>query len=1390
MNPKQALETHCAFCSGNNLRRCLGNARGKGQISSALAFFDEQDANIFAMACARISSLESDEALDGCLQRLRRLQKKGASKAERQQGQKDKAKARKADQWDKLLVERKAQVHFSSKEKNDFRRRGQQKELARLGKKFPGVYTAEGQAKRPGADWQTPLAASFRRWAEEHSWNICQQCNRLVPKKFHPKHARGSGSGPALKHSIKACKHCSRGVGYPAPQLADVPEPLRKLPQEVLDALTIFEVHTGPWEQEHNAYRAHMAPARFSWHWKSVEERLAELESERHWEKGKEAFEWLRSAAQSSYKHFLQGHRAFLKQREAQVASGDVDVDEPIKWLPLRFMETVGLECAVWPHLYWKTEMTETWTRSQDVRRKARLQAAELSQMDWEDRVLIREEEENRRRFARAPRGDSSPSESEGGADEEAEPDERKRTSAKASFVAKVFSPVMGYGACYELQHFVYDLWLASSLGGARNAASTTLRGALAGRVFSPMYWQTQHAALVDCVRQIGLPHLFITIAPLEASAPYHAWIQDELEKLLRTRTRLPAAETFHLAHLLMQAAEGLLGGTNQRKKEARRCWTQHALSGAGGTQAVLELFVRLEFQDGKRRRHVGPRQSYHGSGRTHLHMLIWLSDPTLVNWAAVLRADLPSEEAQPELRSLVDESQLDWQNSGWPLREEPTAWENEALRLHHPASAKAARVRAWMPDVLAALQCHMDVQVGDGRALLLQYAASYTSKFSDQFATSWLNEEASDYHLARKVLSEYHPLEPEMWLQLGSHEFRQVLATGVARRLVVRAPDWEKGPAEGSWEAAYVACKWRSDDHTLLDYLRLSNKDGARRKNARRVCVAAIMNSRLRDDFYGQWLLLNVPFRSFADLWDDRAMLVPEGYRMLALCLLKRRGFFRAAEVRKEMLLEGDRSAHIDNVLAMLEGRKAVVQAYLDGEWTLEDHPEPPVAARGGLGGELDPEQTAVVNAIHDMTVWALERRYPQDVAPEELEALLQRPVHQAPREMRPLCVLGPAGSGKSTAVKVAIQKATEGGAHIGIACPTGVLASSYREEFPDLDVDTLHGMFLLHLTKEQAYETMSPFDLIVIDEVGQLSRETFEKLMWLWDNADRRPALVFVGDFHQLRGMDATRAADSPRWRQVVQRHLRTMRRCQCPELQWKLELLRSSKPSKEQLLRLLRGHRAMPDRGPGYSPEPTNLDVEGMLRDTPNTTFVTITRRAAAVLNELSLEALFGDAQPEAVAKGDPEDNLDNYNSRGRQIGWEPARLPIFVGARVTLTRNLDKPRDFVNGMSATVMGIKGNSVVVRTKTGKILTVFPYTDEEVDDPTWRRTFLPTRLGYAATLQKLQGATLDHATIWLDRPNIEAAGYVALSRVRKDADWRFIGHMTPHHFAPATGV
>ena len=41
------------------------------------------------------------------------------------------------------------------------------------------------------------------------------------------------------------------------------------------------------------------------------------------------------------------------------------------------------------------------------------------------------------------------------------------------------------------------------------------------------------------------------------------------------------------------------------------------------------------------------------------------------------------------------------------------------------------------------------------------------------------------------------------------------------------------------------------------------------------------------------------------------------------------------------------------------------------------------------------------------------------------------------------------------------------------------------------------------------------------------------------------------------------------------------------------------------------------------------------------------------------------------------------------------------------------------------------------------------------------------PFRVGYASTLHKVQGATLQHVTLWLDKADMPAAAYVAISRV-----------------------
>ena len=87
-----------------------------------------------------------------------------------------------------------------------------------------------------------------------------------------------------------------------------------------------------------------------------------------------------------------------------------------------------------------------------------------------------------------------------------------------------------------------------------------------------------------------------------------------------------------------------------------------------------------------------------------------------------------------------------------------------------------------------------------------------------------------------------------------------------------------------------------------------------------------------------------------------------------------------------------------------------------------------------------------------------------------------------------------------------------------------------------------------------------MLPYDLIIIEEVGQLSQALFERIMQLWEAADQLPTIVLVGDFWQLPGVEPTNAKDSPMWHsvRVKKRKLYTMHRCKCKELQHKLDIL----------------------------------------------------------------------------------------------------------------------------------------------------------------------------------------------------------------------------------------
>ena len=496
----------------------------------------------------------------------------------------------------------------------------------------------------------------------------------------------------------------------------------------------------------------------------TCQEKLAALPKKRDRKTGRKAFKYLTEDAQesSAYIDFVIRHLEFLKRHRAPTAQQ--------RKLPLRFLEEQGLECCLWPHLYWRKELCETVVRATDERRK-RGQARDSSSSEEASSLSGGE--------------DHGPKLKSG------------RHSIKKSFLTKVLSPVIGYSEAYDLLHFVYDLSMWSTLGATKNSArGIPLRLALQGASFSPEYWRIRHLAVLDLQKQVGLPYLFRTRAPYERSFPYHQWVLDEMAKTGRGRQELPGPETLHMAHVLKELDRGYFTGFNKQTQRADRRWRHHLLGPAeGSAEKTVKTFVsRLEFQDGKRKTGT---QRYHGRGTTHSHSLDFLTNVKDIGLEHKISASVPAKDVDPYTRGIVLDSQLDRRTSGLPVQEEATYWSDEAGKpmLYHTEEDHDLHVRAYFPEALQVTKCHEDVLHSDGKGALLRYVATYQSKFSGGFAGEWLNDDASDYSVARRVLCDHHPLEPEMWLHLAGRHFPQFSMGGSLQPIVAPYPGMKEKP-------------------------------------------------------------------------------------------------------------------------------------------------------------------------------------------------------------------------------------------------------------------------------------------------------------------------------------------------------------------------------------------------------------------------------------------------------------------------------------------------------------------------------------------------------------------------------------------------------------------
>ncbi|MBL7545286.1 MAG: AAA family ATPase [Bdellovibrionaceae bacterium] len=122
--------------------------------------------------------------------------------------------------------------------------------------------------------------------------------------------------------------------------------------------------------------------------------------------------------------------------------------------------------------------------------------------------------------------------------------------------------------------------------------------------------------------------------------------------------------------------------------------------------------------------------------------------------------------------------------------------------------------------------------------------------------------------------------------------------------------------------------------------------------------------------------------------------------------------------------------------------------------------------------------------------------------------------------------------------------------------------------------------------------------------------------------------------------------------------------------------------------------------------------------------------------------------------------------------------PAELALKEGAEVIFTQN-DPQKRWINGTQGVVRQVEDKRITVEKRSGRQVTVDPVSFDLLNaegEVVMSATQYPLNLGYATTIHKSQGSTLDK--VWCDLSQLWEPGqaYVALSRLRDSSGLNLI--------------
>ena len=377
---------------------------------------------------------------------------------------------------------------------------------------------------------------------------------------------------------------------------------------------------------------------------------------------------------------------------------------------------------------------------------------------------------------------------------------------------------------------------------------------------------------------------------------------------------------------------------------------------------------------------------------------------------------------------------------------------------------------------------------------------------------------------------------------------------------------------------------------------------------------------------------------------------------------------------------------------------------------------------------------------------------------------------------------IQGQAGTGKSTFIKYLKKHSKK---RIRLVAPTAIAALN-------IEGATIHSMFTLPLSdflimrevlsskRRKLKSILKKTDILIIDEVSMVRPDILDAIEALCCQARGNLALfgglqiILIGDLCQLPPIIKSSATEAFRLEYGTREPYFFDAKSYQKGAFEKIELTEVYRQSDKELLQYLQNLRRDENiaetvdyfnRSETYSPDFMN-------------TAITITpyRAVAEGINRRRLVALETDAKDyEAQLNGSFEKMQDTPS---------PKTLTLKEGALVVFNKN-NYP-DYINGTSGIVEKLEDRYIIVRClQDNKFITVrreewksFAYdVNEETGEVTEKETgsFIqfPLQLGYALTIHKAQGKTLDRVIVDIDRGAFAHGQlYVALSRTRKKAD------------------